>query len=542
VRRLVVTPTLCLLLLASTALAVAPNQTNRDRLDATVRYLQEAQNLDGGFGGVSGKESGQGFSAWVALALAAAGIGPRCQARPGGVDAYSFLAAHFHKGLEEEISWPTIPTTAFERELMVVNASGTDPHSFAGYDLVGEILARVRPDGSLPYVPGGRGEINDTIFAIIALAPVQEPAAQSAVQRAADWLITQQDDDGGWSWEIKGGRTEADMTGAAIQALQAAGRPDSEAERKALQYLREMQNPDGGFPEIPGEAESNVASTAWAVQGIWAAGQDPETWVKGSGNPLSYMASLQQTDGRIRWKASQDLNGIWMTAYVAPAFAGQAWPIPAPPCTPKPATSTQPGQGEGTQSADGTIAGGGGRGAPFFSRPKPQSRGRTPGGARIVHSKNLRPANHSATRRGKNAKQPSGTESAEPAKPEPESKESEAVGGGAGSVGSGSGSSGAAAGTSSPASSRPGGSPLPASLAAKPGRAQAGGQEVSGVVVGGSTAGSRSGALAFGAPGLHSAGDSGGDSPWVAIGIATAALLLALFGAQHEWRREELIA
>jgi prenyltransferase beta subunit len=544
VRRLAATLTLCLLLPVSTALAVAPNPANQARLDATVRYLQEAQNPDGGFGGVSGKESGQGFSAWVALALAAAGIGPRCQARPGGVDAYGFLVAHFHKGLEEEISWPAIPTTAFERELMVVNASGTDPHSFAGYDLASEILARVRPDGSLPYVPGGRGEINDTIFAIVALAPVREPAAQAAIQRAADWLIAQQDDDGGWSWEVKGGRTEADMTGAAIQALRAAGRADTEAERKALRYLREMQNPDGGFPEIPGEAESNVASTAWAVQGIWAAGQDPEAWLVGGNDPLSYMASLQQPDGHIRWNASQDLNGIWMTAYVAPAFAGQAWPIPAPPCTPKPpATSAQPGQGEGTQSGNGTIAGGGGRGAPFFSRPKPQSKGRTPGGARIVHSKNLRPADHSTTKRGENAKQPSGTESSEPSKTEPASAESEAVGGGAGSAGPGSGSSGAAAATASPAgSSRPGGSPLPSSLAAKPGEAPASGQEVSGVVVGGPTAGSRPGSLAFGSPGLHSAGDSSGDSPWVATGIAAAALLFALFGAQREWRREELIA
>ncbi len=54
----------------------------------------------------------QGISAWVALALAAGGINPRCQARPCGVDAYGFLVDHFQHGLEEEITWPTIPTTA----------------------------------------------------------------------------------------------------------------------------------------------------------------------------------------------------------------------------------------------------------------------------------------------------------------------------------------------------------------------------------------------------------------------------------------------
>src|SRR4029077_4874534 len=124
----------------------------------------------------------------------------------------------------------------------------------------------------------------------------------------------------------------------------------------------------------------------------------------------AYMASLQQPDGHIRWKSSQDLNGVWMTAYVAPAFAGQAWPIPAAPRAEKPpATAPHSGQGEGSQSGSGVIGAGGGRGAPLFSRPKPQSKGKTPGGARVVHSKNKHPANHDKTRRGSNSMQPSGT-------------------------------------------------------------------------------------------------------------------------------------
>lgn len=529
-------------LLAATTVEAVPTPANQPRLDRTIRYLQEAQNPDGGFGGASGRESGQGFSAWVALALAAGGINPRCQARPGGVDAYSFLVDHFQKGLAEEVAYPAVPTTAFERELMVVNASGTNPHSFAGYDLVEEILARARTDdGSFPYVPGGRGEINDTIFAIVALAPIDEPAAQAAIQRAADWLIAEQDDDGGWSWEIKGSPTEADMTGAAIQALRAAGRPDTEAEQKALHYLREMQADDGGFPEFPGEAESNVASTAWAVQGLWAAGEDPETWVKGGVDPLSYMASLQQPDGHIRWRASQDLNGIWMTAYVAPAFAGQTWPIPAPPCSPKPPSAPpQPGQGEGTQSGEGAIAGGGGKGAPLFSRPQPQSKGKTPGGARVVHSENSHPANHSETRRGENTKQATGTASAEPANGETQYS---GVGSAAGSAGTGSSAesegraSAASTGRAAGAGSGETGSAEARALSAQAPRSEEGsGQEVSGTLVGTGAGSPREGALAFGAPGLHSAGVDAGGAPWLAIAIGVAALLFGLAGTQLERR------
>ncbi len=514
-RRLAAILALSLPFTAGPASAGEPGPANQARLDSTVRYLQEAQNPDGGFGGASGTESGQGFSAWVALALAAAGINPRCQARPGGADAFSFLVAHFHRGLEEEGPYPAIPTTAFERELMVVNASGSDPHGFAGYDLVGEILARQRADdGSFPYVPGGRGEINDTLFAIVALAPVQEPDAQAAIQRAVDWLIGQQDDDGGWSWGVKGNPTEADLTGAAIQALRAAGRPDTEAELKGLQYLRGIQNSDGGFPEfrVPHETESNVASTAWAVQGIWAAGQDPETWVEGGNEPLSYLASLQQPDGHIRWKASQDLNGVWMTAYVAPAFAGQAWPIPPSPCEQEPPSGPpQPGQGEGTGSGSGVIAGGGGRGAPLFSRPKPQSRGRTPGGERTLHSRGPRVRDHSGTRRGENAVQSVDTAAFEARRSDVHRRHDR------GRAGADSGETGATA-----ASIRTGG------------RNRSGG-EITGTLVGG-------GAPGFGAPGLHGAGAGGDGTPWAAISIAAAALLLGLSGSQLERRRGESIA
>jgi prenyltransferase beta subunit len=506
VRRLVAILALSSLFAASSALADAPNLANQARLDSTIRHLQEAQNPDGGFGGDSGKESGQGFSAWVALALAAGGINPRCQARPGGTDAFSFLVNHFQKGLEEEISYPQIPTTAFERELMVVNASGADPHDFAGHDLVGEILAR-EDDGSFPYVPGGRGEINDTVFAIVALAPIQEPAAQAAIQRAADWLIAQQDDDGGWAWGVKGDRTEADLTGAAIQALRAAGRPHTEAEQRGLHYLRDMQSPDGGFPEFPGETESNVASTAWAVQGIWASGEDPETWVEGGNDPLSYLASLQQPDGHIRWKASQDMNGVWMTAYVAPAFAGQTWPIPPSPCSKEPpSASPQPGQGEGSQAGNGTIAGGGGRGAPLFSRPKPQSRGKTPGGVRVLHSRPPRARNRSATRRGENPEQSTGTVAHEAGRRDVHRRRADRnrSAGGSGGVGA------------------------PATAGDAAGR-QGGGEEVTGMLVG-------SGAPGFGAPGLHSAGIDGDGMPWPALAIAAAAVLCALGGSQLERR------
>lgn len=498
---------------SDSALAVPNNSTNKGRLESTVRFLQNAQNPDGGFGGDLGGESNQDFSAWVTFALAADSINPQDQAINGGMDAYTYLTTHAVRALHEELCKPIVCTTSLERELLVADAAGTSPHDYGGIDLVGELLARKLPDGSFPFVPGGRGEINDTIYAILSLSLVAEPAAQSAVKHATEWLIAQQNPDG--SWSPQNSKTEAgevDMTGAALQALSTPGQPDpGEAQQKALIYLHEAQEPDGGFPERPGEGESNVASTAWAVQGLWAAGENPENWVKGSGRePLDYMESLQQPDGHIRYRAREDLNGVWMTAYVAPAFAGQPLPIPpvprstkGTPTPPSPETPTpSPGSaehgqgGESSQPGGGVIAGGGGAGALLFSRPQPQSRGTKPGGRRQLHSTHARDAQrHTRQRRNPRARRQTADSTAA----------------------------------------------TPALARSNDHYGTAGEQEVKGVLIGapGSTDGHA--ALEPGAPGLHGAGAGGNQTPWLAIGIASVLFLSALLGTQIERRRPQVI-
>jgi hypothetical protein len=543
VRRLLAILVLGGLLLAVSASA-ASNPANQASLDKTVRYLQEAQQVNGGFGAAG--EPSQITSAWTAIALAAAGINPRNQRLPGGVDAFSYLVSHYRQGVEESECAPIACTTTFERELMVVNASGAGPHDFAGVDLAAELLSRAA-DGAFPHVPGGRPGVNDTIFAIFALDPLEEPGAQAAIGPAADWIESIQLPGGGWAWNATSTRDEVDMTGAAIQALIAAGRGRNDAVEEGVAYLRRAQNADGGFPEFPGNPESNVASTAWAVQGIWAVGENPEDWRVGAGadatDPLGYMESLQQPDGHIRWKLSQDLNGIWMTAYCSVALGGHVWPIPEAPLSNDPLQPPKAGQGEGTQSGVGVIAGGGGRGAPLFSRPKPQSKGKTPGGKRVTHEGPGKARNHSRTRRGENAHQPTGTANSEPTGEE----EAIAAGTGAGFAGGGGDSPGGSASPLSPGDAPGAGSQNSGSaagaLAASAGRAPRDrGREVTGTVVGESVGSPRKGPLAFGAPGLHSAGVDSGGASWPAIAIAAAAALFVLVGSQLDRRRGGIYA
>ena len=175
----------------------------------------------------------------------------------------------------------------------------------------------------------------------------------------------------------------------------------AEAEAGALAFLHDAQLPDGGFPENrAAKAESNVASTAWGVQGIWAAGGDPETWRTGGGGaseePLDYMESLQQPDGHVPGRRPRQL-GIWMTAYVLPAFAGR--PAPTRSCRGREPAQWRPtcvkarrrekaagagGAGEGgrrraaRRSRAGVVAGGGGNGAPRLQPAETWEQGQDP--------------------------------------------------------------------------------------------------------------------------------------------------------------------
>jgi Prenyltransferase and squalene oxidase repeat len=566
----------------STTLAGAAEPQHGKLVDGIVAFLESHETENGAYAD-TGKNPTQGISAWVTMAVAAAGVNPLDQTRfvggaPCGIAAAEYLEAGFPASARAEAGSGAIPTTAFERELLVVDTSGADPHDFAGFDLVAEIAARQDPvTGGIPYVPGGESQVNDAVFGILALAPVQEPEAEAALAAAARWLLTAHDPDGGYNWRGPGSASEVDLTGAAIEALNAAGLHGAPAEAEALAYLETAQRPDGGFAEYPGtEAESNVASTAWATQGIWASGGDPETWTVGEATPpaepLDYMESLQQSDGHIRWKASSDLNGIWMTAYALPAFTGQVMPYPYVPrseaggerlasCdedtavpgsptgeagggSPPPVEAGSPppgGTGGGdppvsgdreSPSAGGVGAGGGGEGAPDFSRPKPGSKGRTPGGARVVHhGLRGRVSDRSRTRRGSNQHQAQGTETAEPRSASEADLEVAVV---SGAAGTGSTSGGEPDRPTGGDGSGHGGAPLPTEGARHVSPTTTG-REVSGVVIGAPRGGD--GKLAFGAPGLRSASASGGGGePWVPLAIGAAALALLGLGARRELR------
>src|SRR5262249_62318138 len=83
-----------------------------------------------------------------------------------------------------------------------------------------------------------------TAHALEALAP--EPRYGTAVESGLEWLLAEQEEDG--SWFGRWGVNHFYGTGAALPALAACGLPpEHPAMRRAVTWLRAVQQPDGSF-------------------------------------------------------------------------------------------------------------------------------------------------------------------------------------------------------------------------------------------------------------------------------------------------------
>jgi squalene-hopene/tetraprenyl-beta-curcumene cyclase len=151
------------------------------------------------------------------------------------------------------------------------------------------------------------GEVIDEPSADVTAHAVEMLAALGladtpAAQRALRWLIDQQEPGG--SWFGRWGVNHLYGTGAAVPALIDAGiAPAHECIRRAVRWLEEHQNDDGGWGEDPrsyddqawiGRGPSTASQTAWALLGLMAAG---EVHCPAAARGISYLRRTQSEDG-----------------------------------------------------------------------------------------------------------------------------------------------------------------------------------------------------------------------------------------------------
>lgn len=299
---------------------LAPPSAEAAQSDRAAFWLLAQQNPDGGFGADAERESGAEMTCWGMLGLAAAGINPHDAAK-GGHSAVDFLRRHL-----DEVKSPG----DHARTILALEASGANPRDFGGQNLIARLLAKRRSNGSYEGWP------NSTAFAVIAL---RAAGATGSLEQTLAWLRKVQNDDGGWG-DVPGSPSTPDGTGAVLQALS----PGSKASKRGLSYLRGMQRKGGGFPLTAG-GPVNTQSTSWAVQGIVAAGGDPDDFRRGGASALDYIAARQEPDGHYRYSGESDQTPVWVTSYAIVATAQDPYPLDAPPRKPKSKTSSAAGGG-----------------------------------------------------------------------------------------------------------------------------------------------------------------------------------------------------
>ena len=323
------------------ALAVAPPASAAGSGQA-VRYLERAQNGDGGFGADPGSSSSQLYTGWAALGLAAADVNPRDVAS-GGRSAIDYT-----KRDADSLN----RTGDLSRTILVLEASGVSPRSFAGRDLVAELQARRAGDGSYD------GLVNQTAFAVLALR-----AAGAGSPRSARWLEDQQNRDGGFGFS--GGESSGEDTGYVLQALAVSGRGGGAAVRDAVRYMKQAQDGSGGYGGVG--TPVNAQATAFAVQGLLAVGGGGGA----ASDAIDYLRSLQAADGSIQYASGSGQTPVWVTGQALLALEREPFPIAAAPRAPggDGGGEDAPGTGGGAAAADGAgdgdpAAAASGRGGP----------------------------------------------------------------------------------------------------------------------------------------------------------------------------------
>lgn len=287
-------------------------------ISRAIKYLHDIQNDDGGFPAKKGRSSSIALTCWVIMALTAVGEDVKDSYwTPKDKNPIDFIK-NSNVDLQE--------TVDYARMLLALTAANEEI-VYNGENLLNKIISFQKSNGEF-YQSGEKGMINTHIWSILAIASTGNEIPNK--EKAKQWLISNQNEDGGFGWLV-GVESDSDDTAAAIQALILFGEdPDSLVIKKAFEFIKNCQQSDGGFSA--GKwigTDSNSASDSWVLQALAAIRKNPisDIWsIKGK-NALTHLLSLQNENGSFDWKKGISSSPVQMTAYSIMALKGKPFPI-----------------------------------------------------------------------------------------------------------------------------------------------------------------------------------------------------------------------
>jgi len=272
-------------------------------------WLGEIQNADGSWSFFGSPDPGATCDA--VLAYASAGFDPyTVKASGSGLSAMDYLSA-------SASSFVTKTADSAGKLALAVESAGGGAHDFGGVDIVQVLTSTWYSSTQGTFGDGGNSWHQS--FAMLGLAAAGESIPPSATQALRD---LQNVDDG--SWTDAWGFDKPGSTGLALQALTAAGVPDTDVSVvSGTLSLKSQQNAEGSWDAF-GSPSAN--STAYAMQGLLAAGEDlvVDEWLKDGYSPYDALATLQKIDGPFVLAGS---DNDFATLQAVPALLGVPYPL-----------------------------------------------------------------------------------------------------------------------------------------------------------------------------------------------------------------------
>ena len=251
-----------------------------------VTWLRGQQKSDGGFGVT--QESSAAVTSDVVYVLALLGEDP---------DGPRWTTASGKSALDalQALSFPTYATSdpgQAGKVTRAVAAAGADPRNFGGVDLV-ETIKGFYDATSGRYHPSW-------LFRHTLAAEGLFRSGERVPQAAFDALIDSHLPDGGWFWSFDGKQSDVDTTGRVLMLMGGLAKtPAPDTYARAIEWLKDVQLPGGGWNTgyIAGPANAN--STALSLAGLVAAGSEvqAEEFRANGRSPLESLLSFQEPSG-----------------------------------------------------------------------------------------------------------------------------------------------------------------------------------------------------------------------------------------------------
>jgi hypothetical protein len=201
--------------------------------------------------------------------------------------------------------------TDLDKTVLVVKALGQDPQNFQNHDLIKSI-----------YTDASIKTLMDFTYALTALSSDDYPIpsdAQWTPKRLIDQLVPLQTDSGGWGWAgDPNGDPDVDTTCMVLTALSRYQDVAKDAIDKAINYLKSVEQNDGGFVNY----SPNSNSAAQVILALSSLGIDPTAGAfdKNGHNPMNNLDQYK-SNGGYKWAAFSESDDPFSNEQVLQALA-----------------------------------------------------------------------------------------------------------------------------------------------------------------------------------------------------------------------------